>query len=80
MILSAAMMLRYTLDRPDQAARIEKAIRTVLHNGVRTAATSGRRVPARRHPGNGRCRAKGDVALARKTGNPTHQSAGVLAE
>ena len=36
MILSAAMMLRYSLDRPEQAARIEQAIRTVLRNGVRT--------------------------------------------
>ncbi|MBV8120835.1 MAG: hypothetical protein JO081_12965 [Alphaproteobacteria bacterium] len=30
------MMLRYSLDRPEQAARIEKAIRTVLHNRVPT--------------------------------------------
>jgi 3-isopropylmalate dehydrogenase len=30
------MMLRYTFDRPEQAARIEKAIRSVLHNGMRT--------------------------------------------
>jgi 3-isopropylmalate dehydrogenase len=36
MILSTAMMLRYSLDRPEQAGRIEKAIRTVLRNGVRT--------------------------------------------
>jgi 3-isopropylmalate dehydrogenase len=36
MILSAAMMLRYSLDRPEQATRIEQAIRTVLRNGVRT--------------------------------------------
>jgi 3-isopropylmalate dehydrogenase len=36
MILSAAMMLRYSLDRPEQAARIEKAVKTVLRNGVRT--------------------------------------------
>jgi 3-isopropylmalate dehydrogenase len=36
MILSAAMMLRYSLDHSDDAARIERAIRTVLHNGVRT--------------------------------------------
>jgi 3-isopropylmalate dehydrogenase len=36
MILSAAMMLRYSLDRLEQATRIEKAIRAVLHNGVRT--------------------------------------------
>jgi 3-isopropylmalate dehydrogenase len=36
MVLSAAMMLHYSLDLPEQAARIEKAIRTVLRNGVRT--------------------------------------------
>ena len=36
MVLSAAMMLRYSLDRPEQAARIEQAISTVLRNGVRT--------------------------------------------
>src|SRR5262245_47771859 len=36
MILSAAMMLRYTFDRSEQASRIEKAIRTVFINGVRT--------------------------------------------
>jgi 3-isopropylmalate dehydrogenase len=36
MILSTAMMLRYSLDRPEQAGCIEKAIRTVLRNGVRT--------------------------------------------
>ena len=31
-----AMMLRYSLDRPEQAAHIEKAIRTALRNGVQT--------------------------------------------
>jgi 3-isopropylmalate dehydrogenase len=36
MILSAAMMLRYSLNRPEQAARIENAVRTILRNGVRT--------------------------------------------
>ena len=36
MSTKTAMMLRYSLDRPEQAAHIEKAIRTVLRNGVRT--------------------------------------------
>jgi 3-isopropylmalate dehydrogenase len=35
-ILSAAMMLRYSLDRPEQAARIENAVKKVLKNGLRT--------------------------------------------
>ncbi|MGH8667038.1 MAG: isocitrate/isopropylmalate family dehydrogenase, partial [Burkholderiales bacterium] len=36
-ILSAAMMLRYTFDRTDAAERIERAVRTVLQQGYRTA-------------------------------------------
>jgi 3-isopropylmalate dehydrogenase len=36
MIMSAAMMLRYSLDRPKQAARIENAIKKVLKSGLRT--------------------------------------------
>jgi isocitrate/isopropylmalate dehydrogenase len=28
--------LRYSMDLPEQAERVEKAIRTVLHNAVRT--------------------------------------------
>lgn len=35
-ILSAAMMLRYSLDMSEQADRIEKAIETVLEQGYRT--------------------------------------------
>jgi 3-isopropylmalate dehydrogenase len=35
-IKTAAMMLPYSLHLPEQAARIEKAIRTVLRKGVRT--------------------------------------------
>jgi 3-isopropylmalate dehydrogenase len=35
-ILSAAMMLRYSLHRPEQATRIEKAVKQVLSNGLRT--------------------------------------------
>ncbi|MGZ5650155.1 MAG: 3-isopropylmalate dehydrogenase, partial [Usitatibacter sp.] len=37
MILSAAMMFRYTFGRPDLAARIEKAVRAALAAGLRTA-------------------------------------------
>ena len=36
-ILSAAMMLRYSLDRAQQADRIEAAVRKVLAQGLRTA-------------------------------------------
>lgn len=36
-ILSVAMMLRYTLDKPDMADRIENAVSTVLDQGMRTA-------------------------------------------
>ncbi len=35
-ILSAAMMLRYTFSLPDQAARIEAAVKKVLAQGLRT--------------------------------------------
>ncbi|KAJ1457657.1 Isopropylmalate dehydrogenase-like domain-containing protein [Pelagophyceae sp. CCMP2097] len=36
MILSAAMMLRYDLARPDTADKIEKAVEAVLDSGLRT--------------------------------------------
>jgi len=36
-ILSVAMMLRYTLDQPDMAERIEQAVNRVLDAGLRTA-------------------------------------------
>jgi len=36
-ILSVAMMLRYTLDRPELAARVEGAVSRVLDQGLRTA-------------------------------------------
>ncbi|MEJ2424649.1 MAG: 3-isopropylmalate dehydrogenase [Candidatus Thiodiazotropha sp.] len=35
-ILSVAMMLRYSLDEPEMAERIEKAVERVLDNGLRT--------------------------------------------
>jgi 3-isopropylmalate dehydrogenase len=36
-ILSAAMMLRYSLGKEEQALRIEKAVQKVLAQGLRTA-------------------------------------------
>ena len=36
-ILSAAMMLRYSLGEPEAATRIERAVQTVLRQGMRTA-------------------------------------------
>ncbi|ANV85170.1 3-isopropylmalate dehydrogenase [Picosynechococcus sp. PCC 7003] len=36
MVLSAAMMLRYSFDQPEAAAKIEQAVRTVLDQGFRT--------------------------------------------
>ena len=36
-ILSAAMMLRYSLKQPEAADRIERAVTAVLRNGLRTA-------------------------------------------
>ena len=36
-ILSAAMMLRYSLDQDAQAKRIERAVQRVLQQGLRTA-------------------------------------------
>jgi 3-isopropylmalate dehydrogenase len=39
--LSAAMMLRHGLDRPDEAARIEAAVDSVLEDGLRTPDLAG---------------------------------------
>jgi 3-isopropylmalate dehydrogenase len=36
-ILSLAMLLRYSLEQPEAADRVEQAVRTVLRNGLRTA-------------------------------------------
>ena len=36
-ILSAAMMLRYSLEQPEAADRIERAVTAVLGNGLRTS-------------------------------------------
>jgi 3-isopropylmalate dehydrogenase len=44
--LSVAMMLRHGLDRPDDAARIEQAVDTVLESGLRTPDLATGTVPA----------------------------------
>jgi len=36
-ILSVAMMLKFTLNQPEAAARIEAAVKSVLTSGLRTA-------------------------------------------
>jgi 3-isopropylmalate dehydrogenase len=53
-ILSAAMMLRYSLDRPDAADRIESAVRDVLAAGRRTAdiASAGAKTVGTRDMGD----------------------------
>ncbi|MFV2064587.1 MAG: isocitrate/isopropylmalate family dehydrogenase, partial [Chloroflexota bacterium] len=40
-ILSAAMMLRWSLGQPDAAAAIEAAVRATLESGTRTADLMG---------------------------------------
>ncbi len=40
-LLSVAMMLRYSLDRPDLASRVEAAVNTVLEQGLRTRDLGG---------------------------------------
>ena len=57
-ILSVAMMFRHTFARPDVAARIEKAVRTTLGNGLRTAD-----IAAAGGPVSG-TRAMGDAVIA----------------
>ena len=68
-ILSLAMMLRYTLRRPDDAARVEQAVQAVLASGLRTAdiwADGSTRVGTR---------AMGDAVVAalagKRSGKPT---------
>ncbi|MGH8593329.1 MAG: 3-isopropylmalate dehydrogenase [Gammaproteobacteria bacterium] len=53
-ILSVAMMLRYSLGKPDLAQRVEKAVRAVLRLGLRTPdiATPGTRCISTAEMGN----------------------------
>ncbi len=57
-ILSAAMMLRYSLDRAEQAERIEAAVRKALAQGLRTADIAERGVRSTS------TRAMGDAVIA----------------
>jgi 3-isopropylmalate dehydrogenase len=67
-ILSAAMMLRYSLDRPDAADHIESAVRDVLAAGWRTAdiASAGTRTVGTRE--------MGDAVVAALTGKTITKS------
>ncbi len=56
-VLSAAMMLRYGLNQPQAAQRIEQAVLTVLDQGLRTADLAAPGTPAIG------CRAMGDALL-----------------
>jgi len=63
-ILSVAMMLRFTLDQPEAAARIERAVQAVLKSGLRTAdiwAEGTQKVGTR---------AMGDAVVAALAGKP----------
>ena len=53
-ILSAAMMLRYSLQQPDAADRIESAVTSVLESGLRTVdiASAGMRTVGTREMGD----------------------------
>ena len=68
-ILSVAMMLRFTLNQPEAAARIERAVQAVLKSGLRTAdiwAEGTQKVGTR---------AMGDAVVAALAGKPiTHQA------
>ena len=63
-ILSVAMMLRFTLNQPEAAARIERAVQAVLKSGLRTAdiwAEGTHKVGTR---------AMGDAVVAALAGKP----------
>ncbi len=54
-ILSLAMMLQFSLDRPDLAGKVELSVERALNDGVRTADLAG---------GNASCSAMGDAVCA----------------
>ena len=53
-ILSAALMLRYSLGQPQAAERVENAVTRVLRDGLRTADIHTAGTRTRRNPRNGR--------------------------
>ena len=57
-ILSVAMMLRMTLDRPDDADLLEQAVDTALAGGARTADIAEPGARKTFDPANGRCGAE----------------------
>jgi 3-isopropylmalate dehydrogenase len=67
-ILSAAMMLRFSLQQAEAADRIERAVKAVLSAGLRTADIHG---PGTRQVGT---REMGDAVVAAITGKPIKQA------
>ena len=73
-ILSAAMMLRYTLAQPEAADRIESAVGSVLASGLRTGdiASAGTRTVGTREMGDAvvaalRAQATGTTTITKTT-------------
>ncbi len=62
-ILSAAMMLRYSLDQEAAAQRVEAAVRKVLAQGLRTADIAAPGEVGDRHARDGRRGGRGAVSL-----------------
>ena len=71
-ILSVAMMLRFSLDQPEAAARIERAVQAVLAPGLRTADIWAEGTHEGRHAGDGR---RGRGRARRQTDQPPSTSA-----
>jgi 3-isopropylmalate dehydrogenase len=63
-ILSVAMMLRFSLQQPEAAARVERAVQDVLSSGLRTADIWS---PGTKKVGT---RAMGDAVVAALAGKP----------
>jgi 3-isopropylmalate dehydrogenase len=55
-ILSAAMMLRFSLNQPEAADHIESAVKAVLAQGLRTADIFSEKTTLVEHRADGRCR------------------------
>ena len=70
-ILSAAMMLRYSLDQEAAAHRVEAAVRKVLAQGLRTADIAAPGADGDRHARDGR---RGGRGAGLRTWNRTFES------
>jgi 3-isopropylmalate dehydrogenase len=64
-ILSVAMLLRYTLNQPELAERIENAVGRVLDQGLRTLDIMAAGMTPGGYAGDGRCSDRGAGGLRR---------------